>query len=255
MRRASGNRASFSICTAFHGANTRFVSISHPVRLNLHHQPEPLPLDQEDHAQPFDSYIPSMAKTAPKKQHSTTTTHHQPTRGGVKRPKKAPTTNLNDPGPPRSVHEPSPSLSSAPPASSPGPLHNAPGVYPAHFPLPSERKRDAEGHFLPVGPVEDESEDVVSETPEAWLARNGVKEMRFFSRTARSGRDPEFTKEWMKQFMALQVAKVKAIGGVAAASVRSSEDPLVLAARRVEEMSPAELVAASGFEFTSEEES
>lgn len=79
--------------------------------------------------------------------------------------------------------------------------------------------------------------------------------MRFFSRTARSGRDPEFTKEWMKQFMALQVAKVKAIGGVAAASVRSSEDPLVLAARRVEEMSPAELVAASGFEFTSEEES
>lgn len=121
--------------------------------------------------------------------------------------------------------------------------------------MPSERKRDAEGHFLPVVPVSDESEDVVSETPEEWLSRNGVKEMRFFSRTARSGKDPDFTKEWMKQFMALQVAKVKAIGGVAAASVRSSEDPLVLEARRVDAMSPSELVGLAEYEFTTEEES
>lgn len=214
-----------------------------------------LPLLTTHHEQPSTPYIPTMTKTARPTKTSSANTHTKSKRGGVKHPKKAPPTNLTTAGPPRSTHEPSPSLSSAPLPPSPGPLHNAPGVYPAHFPLPSERKRDAEGHFLPVSPVSDESEDVVSETPEEWLSRNGVKEMRFFSRTARSGRDPDFTKEWMKQFMALQVAKVKAIGGVAAASVRSSEDPLVMEARRVDAMSPAELVGLAEYEFTTEEES
>jgi 3-oxoacyl-[acyl-carrier-protein] synthase III len=120
-------------------------------------------------------------------------------------------------------------------------------VYPPFAPLPSERKRDSNGCFVPDEEVEEEGENA-ADSSEEWLARNGAREMRFFSRRARKGSDPEFTKEWMKQVMAVQVAKVKAVGQIGAAGVGrgGSVDALVLAGQRVDAMSPAELVKLAG---------
>lgn len=95
-----------------------------------------------------------------------------------------------------------------------------------------------------------------SETAESWLGRHGARELAFFSRRARSGSDPEFTRDWMKALMGIQASKVKALGTVGAAAMgkKPSADPLVLAAQRVVEMSAAELVSLSGFNPIPEEE-
>lgn len=88
------------------------------------------------------------------------------------------------------------------------------------------------------------------ESGESWLAKNEARELASFAKRARSGADPGFTKEWMKQVMGYRIAKIKVVGQVGAAAVGKGGqvDPLVLAAQRVGEMSEAELVRLSGFD-------
>lgn len=176
-----------------------------------------------------------------------------PKGGGIKSQKRPPGGNLQGPGGDSKGGQPSPSLSSGllEPFPEPGEL----------MPLGSSGDvvRSAEsGRFVSTRPEAAEESDEAEESAsssEEWLSRNGAREMRFFSRRARSGKDPEFTKEWMKQVMAVQVAKTKAVGAMgAAAAGRGAVDPLVMAAQRIEAMDPAELVEMAGYEFTGDEE-
>lgn len=122
-------------------------------------------------------------------------------------------------------------------------------------PRASTRPRDERGRLLPKEPTEpSEVSDgggiaVSGETGSSWLDRNEARELAAFSRLARSGEDPAFRLEWMKQVMAHRIAKVKAVGQVGAAAVgKGVANPLVTAAERVSEMSEAELVRLSGFD-------
>lgn len=128
-------------------------------------------------------------------------------------------------------------------------------------PRASTRPRDERGRLLPKEPTEpsEVSEGggiaVSGETGSSWLDRNEARELERFSRLARSGEDPAFRLEWMKQVMAHRIAKVKAVGQVGAAAVgKGVVNPLVTAAERVTEMSEAELVRLSGFDPIGEEE-
>ena len=88
-------------------------------------------------------------------------------------------------------------------------------------------------------------------TAEEWLSSCGAQELAFFSKKARSGKDPEFTKEWMKQVMGFQTAKVKGTASVLAAQVGAKGDSqalLAAAADVVDSMDESELVAAAGIE-------
>ena len=178
---------------------------------------------------------------------STTSARGRRKGGGVKTGKRAGGEDLEDRGSPREGSQPSPSLSPAPGVA---PLEPWEGVgRPA-----STRRRDESGHF-----VADESEksDLPADVSsvESWMSVFGAREMEFFSRRARSGKDPAFTHNWMRALMGVAEARAKAIGAAKAAD-KPNELPagpqalflaaMRTAAREVDEMDEADLVAIAG---------
>lgn len=149
-------------------------------------------------------------------------------------------------GSPQGGSQPSPSLS---PAPDPDALEAFEGVgRPA-----STRRRDESGHFVPDEGEEKLPSDVSS--IESWMNLYGARDMEFFSRRARSGKDPVFTLEWMRRLMGVAEARAKAIGAAKAAEgggkLPAGQEALLLAgmraaAREVDDMDEAELVAAAG---------
>lgn len=182
-----------------------------------------------------------MAKRPPS---STRTTPPPKQGGGVKRPKSPPRRVLEEAGTTSRGDQPSPPLVSIPFSPlSPSPKRDIPGRRSG-----AERGRDESGHFLPVEEKIRLPDGV--KTSEEWLSSCGAQELAFFSKKARSGKDPEFTKEWMKQVMGFQTAKVKGTASVLAAQVGAKGDSqaLLAAADMVDSMDESELVAAAGIE-------
>lgn len=86
--------------------------------------------------------------------------------------------------------------------------------------------------------------DIPAETAEEWLEKNAPRDVAYFSARARSGVDPAFTTEFMKQTMSYLTAKAKArIDGTAQVLASDSGDRKMLeAAKAAKEMSQGELL-------------
>ena len=111
------------------------------------------------------------------------------------------------------------------------------------------------GEEIPVREVEEEEgneiaeatqEDLEAATAEEWIERNTARDLSYFSKRARSGRDPVFTMEFMKSTMGLLTARAKAkIDGTASVlSSQNGDRKLIEAARAAGELSQGDLMKA-----------